>query len=318
MTSPSLWIERGPNGRPYYVRKKSKQPSTWQLLTEALLPRSSRLLFTSRDSRQNNHVQCDQSENPLTLPAPRSPAPQPARTANPPPIAPNSHAQPLPVNMYLCPPQQKRDRSSSKGRDKNARNSNRVPQPPQTFFAGLPPPAFPMQPVPSAAYPMPPFPQPLPFSIPPQPFPAPPPGAFPATMRLENQLTAPSNLPPQHFMAEDILFHLVSYRPRLYVKDVEMKQRTAKRRQAQKARDRLEDSIVPVTTGLEMRPRTASRGILLETELGRVADPNCSITAVLVIQSNITPTLHPPALQIDATKTEMAGLGGQDQYRRRW
>ncbi|KAI1627342.1 hypothetical protein EDD37DRAFT_259116 [Exophiala viscosa] len=202
MTSPSLWIERGPNGRPYYVRRKSKQPSTWQLLTEALLPRSSRSLFTSRDSRQNNHVQYDPSERPLALPAPRSPTPQPAQTTNPPPIDPTSYAQPLPVNMYLVPPQQKRDRSRSKDKDKFARNSNGMPQPPQTFFAGLPPPAFPMQPIPGAAYPIPPFPQPLPFTVPPQPFPGAPPGAVPPTMPLQNQLAGPPNLPPQRVMAQ--------------------------------------------------------------------------------------------------------------------
>lgn len=192
MTPTSVWIERGSDGRHYFVRKKPSQPSRRQLLTEALLPRSARSFF-SRDSRQNNHIRCVNPETPLIMPPPSSSTPVTAQDTGRSPTNPSSsQAQqlPQPVTMYLAP--QSQDAPKPETREAMAQTYMK----PQQHFLPYPHPSFFHIPAP---YPAPG--QGLP-SLPPQPFmthqppftAAPPPGPFllqpplPQIHQLQRQL----------------------------------------------------------------------------------------------------------------------------------
>lgn len=184
MSPRSVWIERGPDGRPYFVRRKFKTPSALTVsrrsLTAALFPRSARSLLFFRDSRLDQHIQSDSSDRPLALPAPESPMPQPVQGSNPPPMDPTSQAQPQPINMYLLPPQQNPAHPVS--RDASAGHILKVsPFPP--FFPMPPAGMYAAPPHPAMQYPIPPFPPtapaPTPFPVQAPLFPAAPPGAIP-------------------------------------------------------------------------------------------------------------------------------------------
>ncbi|EXJ78239.1 hypothetical protein A1O3_09400 [Capronia epimyces CBS 606.96] len=179
--SASVWIERGSDGRAYFVRKKPTLPSVRRRICEALFPRTARSLWSFRDPRLNHHVQGMSAANNDKLPAlpapnsPNSPFPQ---TNNPSPMDPTSQGQPQPVTMYLLPPQQNPEPPQLKGHDKPGSFANPLPQ----FLPFAPHPSmYPMPPHPMAAQPQsqpqPFFPQPIPFSNQPPPFPAAPPDA---------------------------------------------------------------------------------------------------------------------------------------------
>ncbi|KIX98914.1 uncharacterized protein Z520_05375 [Fonsecaea multimorphosa CBS 102226] len=182
MSRRSTWIERGPDGRPYFVRKKSDTPSAKELFSLELLRQSARSFFSSRDSRQNHHVQCvTTTDGPLALPAPTSPDhPAPSGPHPAPPMAPTSQAQPQPVTMYLLPPQHGQNQTNS--RDKGNGQEHAINPPAQFIPAPLPPGIFPIGPFPPHPMgPQPPtlFPPPVPFAPPPQSFLANPPGGSP-------------------------------------------------------------------------------------------------------------------------------------------
>ncbi|KIW87695.1 uncharacterized protein Z519_11669 [Cladophialophora bantiana CBS 173.52] len=182
MTARSTWIERGPNGRPYLVRKKSDMPSTRQLLSQTLLRRSARSLFSSRDSRQNHHVQCvTAADGQLALPAPTSPNPPAAPSTHPAaPMAPTSQPQPQPVTMYLLPPQHSQNHSDSQEKNNSQEHAT---NPPGQFIPAPPPPGiFPIGPFPP--HPMPP--PPPNFFAPPTQFPS----------QLQSFLATPPTVPP--------------------------------------------------------------------------------------------------------------------------
>ncbi|KIW23012.1 uncharacterized protein PV07_11246 [Cladophialophora immunda] len=183
MRARSTWIERGADGRAYFVREKSNIPSAKELLSQALLRRSTRSLFSSRDSRQNHHVQCvTATDGPLALPAPTSPDPPAASGSHPaPPMAPTSHAQPQPVNMYLLPPHHGQNQSDSRD---NAHGHECAVNPQTQFIpAPIPPGIFPIGPFPP--HPMGPQPPTL-FPPPPVPF----------ASQSQSFMAIPSNLPP--------------------------------------------------------------------------------------------------------------------------
>lgn len=142
MTPNEVWINRGPDGRHYYVRKKSSQSSLRKLLTEAL-PRSARSFFSrDSDSRQNNHIRCVNPGRPLIMPPPSSSTPLTAHEPAPSPTDPSFQAQQppqQPVNMYLVPPAQ--DTSNPDSNDHFAHNYIK----PHPHFPPYPqPPIFPM------------------------------------------------------------------------------------------------------------------------------------------------------------------------------
>ena len=203
MRPGSVWIERGPDGRPYFVRRKPPQPSTRQLLAEALLPRSSRSFF-SRDSRQNNHIQCVDPETRLLMPPPSSsPAPAPGLPTAPGPSSPHpsQSQQPQPIAMYLVPPTQNQNMSEAAG---NQPQSIMKPQP--QVFPHYPPNIFPMpmmQQLPAQNPPFnPPFIPQQPFMGQGAPFAAAPPGAFPVQPQQAQQPQQHTvHQPPQRQLA---------------------------------------------------------------------------------------------------------------------
>ena len=73
MSSPVTWIERGSDGRPYYVRKKSKLPSARTLLIDAFAPLRRSSFPFSRSYRRDHHVVPAPLNTPLYLPAPPLP-----------------------------------------------------------------------------------------------------------------------------------------------------------------------------------------------------------------------------------------------------
>lgn len=176
MTPTSVWIERGHDGRHFYVRKKSRQPSLRKLLTEALLPGGARSFF-SRDSRQNNHIRCENPDTPLIMPRPSSTGPMPAHGPGQPPTnppSPQSQQPPQPITMYLVSPSQDTPKPEA---NETLMQSHMKPQP--QFLPYPHPTIFPMP----APYPL--HGQGLPI-VPPQPFmgnqppfAAAPPGTFP-------------------------------------------------------------------------------------------------------------------------------------------
>lgn len=169
MNPRSVWIERGPDGRPYFVRKKSSLPSTRELLAQAFLPRSARSRLLSRDSRQNRHVVCiNPVSHPLVLPAPGSPNPfLPHAPFHPPPMDPTSQAQPLPVAMYLVPQQQNHNQNQTQNQQNSKNQSAQPPanimNPPPPFFSVPLPGMYPIPPDPFAAHPPTILPQPVQF-----------------------------------------------------------------------------------------------------------------------------------------------------------
>ncbi|EXJ74013.1 uncharacterized protein A1O5_02307 [Cladophialophora psammophila CBS 110553] len=182
MTARSTWIERGPDGRPYFVRKKSNLPSTRQIFSQTLLRRSARSLFSSRDSRQNHHVQCvNAADGELVLPAPTSPNPPAAPSTHPTaPMAPTSQPQPQPVTMYLLPPQHGQNHLDS--RQKSSSQEHATNPPSQFIPAPTPPGIFPIGP------------------FPPHPMAPPPPNFFAPPMQFPSQpqsfLATPPAVPP--------------------------------------------------------------------------------------------------------------------------
>ncbi len=188
MNSRSVWIERGPNGRPYFVRKKSDLPSARQLFAQLLLPRSARSLLFSRDSRQNQHVQGDNNGPQLALPASDSFNPQPTQPYHPPPMGPTSASQAQPVNMYLIPAPPDGDSAGAKDTNGISQHMMSQQQPPPPQYLAMPPPGmYPMPPFPATTYPLPPFNQPL--QVPLQPPHLPPTG--PGPLPVQNQPHGP-------------------------------------------------------------------------------------------------------------------------------
>lgn len=169
MSPRPTWIERGTDGRPYFVRKKPESSTARQILSQTLLPKLESvrsLLPTFRDSRQNRHVADAEAKTQRALPAPNTSNSTQAATPQPPapmaPAVPPSQAQPQPMTMYLLPPQQSQNQSDPKQSNNNQANTV---QPLSQFLPGpLPPGVFPFPPHPLAAQP--PnvlFPPPLPF-----------------------------------------------------------------------------------------------------------------------------------------------------------
>lgn len=152
MAQRSTWIEKDSNGRPYFVRKKPNLPSDNQSLTQGLLPRLNitRSLFSSfRNSDKNNSGDV---KSCLALPSPNSSDPSSAQAPQPTvPMAPNSNAQPLPVNMYLLPPQSNQNVHESNGNNNNQQSNpfhpanHFVPMPMLPGMFPAPPPPMPTQ-----------------------------------------------------------------------------------------------------------------------------------------------------------------------------
>jgi hypothetical protein len=69
MAPPVTWIERGPDGRPYFVRKKSKLPSARELLADAFAPLRKSSSPFSRAHRRYHHIVPAPWNTPLYLPA---------------------------------------------------------------------------------------------------------------------------------------------------------------------------------------------------------------------------------------------------------
>ncbi|EXJ88420.1 hypothetical protein A1O1_05350 [Capronia coronata CBS 617.96] len=194
MDRSSIWIERGRDGRAYFVRRKPKLPSTRRLLLEALLPRNARSLLSFRDSRLGRHVQVQgvsTSGNFLALPAPSSPYPPSGPTNNPGPMDPTSQAQAQPVNMYLLPPPQNPEPPQLQSHDKPAHFAH---PPPHLFPFVQPPSMYPIPPHPMTAQPQPSFQQPVPFQSHPSHFAAAPPGTIP--IRSQPQGLHATPMPP--------------------------------------------------------------------------------------------------------------------------
>lgn len=197
MSSRSTWIERGSDGRPYFVRKKPRSPSiTAQIYSKTLLPKleaTRSLLSFFRDSRQNRHVANAEANSQLALPAPDSSNPPQAQIPQPTapmaPAGPTSQGQAQPVNMYLLNPQQIPIQSEPY---QSSSGNQRLPsQPLSQFIPGpLPPGMFPFPPHPQAPQPPNMFPPPMPF--PPQygPFAMPPPGLSQGPVPIAGQQQA--------------------------------------------------------------------------------------------------------------------------------
>lgn len=168
MGSRSTWIERGSDGRPYFVRKKPDSPPTGQAHSQALLPKSGNtrsFLSFFRDSRQNRHV-ADVEANPqLALPAPNSSNPpqahQPQPTAPMAPAGPTPQPQFQPVAMYLVPPQQNPIQSDPRQSSNN--EAHTFPSLNQYIPGHLPPGIFPFPPHPQVPQPPTMFPPTMPF-----------------------------------------------------------------------------------------------------------------------------------------------------------
>lgn len=170
MSPRSTWIERGPDGRPYTVKEKSKEPSALQLLSQALFPRSAHSQVVSRDSRHCQHVKCisNATDGPLALPAPDSSDPSFTQTPHPPlPMAPTSQAPQQPVTMYLVPPQPDPNQQEVKNNQAHG------------FFPAPPLGVYPIPPHPMVAPTLPLLPPPVQFQHQPAPFPIPSVGALP-------------------------------------------------------------------------------------------------------------------------------------------
>jgi hypothetical protein len=69
MEPGTTWVERGPGGRPYFVRKKLKLPSTRSLLADALAPKR-RLLSLFRYPGKDFLTMSAPVSTPLSFPAP--------------------------------------------------------------------------------------------------------------------------------------------------------------------------------------------------------------------------------------------------------
>src|SRR2546421_6081869 len=106
MEPGTTWVERGADGRPYFVRKKLKLPSTRSLLAAALVPqRRSRSLF--RYPRRDFLTMSAPVSKPPSLTAPTTePSTSPSTTPIILPSDPGSMAYPLPYPApYPWPPQ---------------------------------------------------------------------------------------------------------------------------------------------------------------------------------------------------------------------
>ncbi|KAL6246388.1 hypothetical protein RBB50_006624 [Rhinocladiella similis] len=188
MASRSTWIERGPDGRPYFVRSKEKLPSARQLLAEVLFPRRTRSLFV-RESHQISLW-----PRPLEPPAPRNDPPDietPNLVPTPGPsiMPPTSQSQPQPVNMYLMPAQQQDNEHPPLQGPHSMAVTQQNPQFPPPFVPHMPflPPHIP------PTFPLPSLQQPVVFGMPPAAFPPPQAG-------LANGVTAAFSGPGVHSM----------------------------------------------------------------------------------------------------------------------
>ncbi|KEF54774.1 uncharacterized protein A1O9_09216 [Exophiala aquamarina CBS 119918] len=258
MKPTSVWIERGHDGRHFYVRKKSSQPSLRKLLTQALLPGGARSFF-SRDSRQNNHVQCENPDIPLIMPRPSSTGPMPTQGPGQPstnPSSTQSQQLPQPIAMYLVPPLQDAPRPAV---IETPIPSHMKPQP--QFLPYFHPTIFPMP----ACYPVPdqglPFVTPQPFMGHHPPFAAAPPGPFPDTLQACDtnvRFAAGSDLPG---IIENTPSLLDNCRERLSAEGAEKKIRKVKKKVVQRAIGR---AIIGVGTR-ELRAGIHSLVDILET-----------------------------------------------------
>ena len=106
MEPGTTWVERGSDGRPYFVRKKLKLPSTRSLLADALAPKR-RSLSLFRHPGKNFLTTSAPVSTPLSFPA-RTTESSISRSTTPAmlPPQPESVMYPLPYPaLYLAPPQ---------------------------------------------------------------------------------------------------------------------------------------------------------------------------------------------------------------------
>jgi hypothetical protein len=106
MEPGTTWVERGPDGRLYFVRKKLKLPSTRSLLADALAPKR-RLLLLIRYPGKDLHTMSAPVSTPLSFPTPTTESSINQSTI---PIMlpsePGSMMYPLPYPaLYPAPPQ---------------------------------------------------------------------------------------------------------------------------------------------------------------------------------------------------------------------
>ena len=170
----NTWIEKGPDGRPFFVRKKTKLPSTRQLLSDAFAPLRKPSLPFSRSYQRDHYIFPVPMSTPLYLSAPPIP---PAATSNPhlpqhPPAPTNS---PTSANMNPYYPQ---------SQQQNGKNSENNPR-------GILKPAPQSYPAPSPGM-----------------YPAPPPqvphGQFPSQVNVNPHLGPPYS--PQQFPSQHLPF----------------------------------------------------------------------------------------------------------------
>lgn len=106
MEPGTTWVERGSDGRPYFVRKKLKLPSTRSLLADALAPKR-RSLSLFRHPKKDFLTTSGPVSTPLSFPA-RTTGSSVGRSTTPVmlPSQPEGVMYPLPYPApYLAPPQ---------------------------------------------------------------------------------------------------------------------------------------------------------------------------------------------------------------------
>jgi hypothetical protein len=141
MEPGTTWVERGADGRPYFVRKKLKLPSTRSLLAEALAPRRrSHSLF--RYPRKDFLTMPAPVSTPFSLPAPTTESSTSQSTT---PIflssEPGSMPYPLPYPApYLLPPQTLQEHRVPSVQQHMLSQAPQYPfAPPGMYPAGAPP-----------------------------------------------------------------------------------------------------------------------------------------------------------------------------------
>jgi hypothetical protein len=112
MTPGSTWIERGSDGRPYFVRKKSKLPSTRELLSNAFAPLRKASSPFPRSYQRDHYMQPASLNNPLYLPAPL-----PAPSTFPP-------YQPTQINVHQPQPAATMYHNLQSDQQQNGKNEN--------------------------------------------------------------------------------------------------------------------------------------------------------------------------------------------------
>ena len=129
MTPNVTWVEKGSDGRHYYVRKKSKTPSARELLSDIFAPLRKSSSPFSRAYQRDHHIVPATYNTPLYLPAPPiPPAAWPPTITIPPNHQPPSGPDPTAMN-YTQPYDH-----SHRSRDSNGDNRRGIMKPqPQSF-----------------------------------------------------------------------------------------------------------------------------------------------------------------------------------------